>query len=193
MSKTLSSSMRKFINWIAALLMLSSILIFIFGSDFTNLLVHQYGQIGEGLVIDKAETGDMYNEEPIVQYDVLIKTKDGEMVKTTFKNTDFNLYPTPDGGYSYPPQGVAFTVKYMESGPETFIIITDDNSEYATKKTCAEQLRKLNIAKSQYDFAPDNASYREDYLRAIELYLQLKCANNSSVIDFYEQEKSDLK
>ena len=189
----ISDTNRKTLSRTANILFLVAILTLMFGTDFTNKLIYDHGQIGEGLVVDIYETGDMYNEEPVVQYDAMIKTQTGETVETSFKNTDFNLYPDPEGKYSYPAQGVPFTVKHITNSPKTFVIVTDDNSAYAAGKSCAEKLNKLNTAKSQHDFAPNNPSYKENYRKAIELYLDSECTENVSLLNFYTQEMQKLE
>ncbi len=189
----ISDATKKKLSRIATLLLLISILILIFGTEFTNKLIYDHGQIGQGLVVDVYETGDMYNEEPVVQYDALIKTRSGETVETSFKNTDFNLYPPPERNYSYPSRGVPFTVKHIADNPKTFVIVTDDDSAYASGKSCAEKLNKLSSAKSQYDFAPNNPTYKENYQKAIELYLDNGCTDNPTLMDFYTQEKEKLQ
>ena len=189
----ISATAKKALGRTTAFLLLASILMVIFGTEFTNQLIYQHGQIGEGLVVNTFETGDLYNEEPVIQYDALIKTQTGETVKTSFENTDFNLYPTPAGRYNYPSQGVRFTVKHLKNNPKAFVIINNDDSAYAVGKSCAEQLQRVNTAKSQYDFDSNNSSFKESYRKSIEAYLALNCTNDSTIVNFYEQEKSKLE
>ena len=163
--------------------------VFFFGSNFTNRQIYKYGETGEGVIIERNATGDLYNEEPILQYEVLIKTKTGESLETSFKSHDFNMYPEPEGGFNYPSNGVAFNVRYLTGNPEAFVILTNDDSMYAQQMICAEKLKVLNKAKSKHDFEPANPKYRDEYSEAIDSYLKSECVENSSVREYYMQQK----
>ncbi|WP_435624140.1 hypothetical protein [Flagellimonas sp.] len=181
------------VNLVSALLIWGVLFVFFFGSNFTNKQIYKYGELGEGVIIERNATDDLYNEEPILQYKLLIKTKTGETLETSFKSHDFNLYPDSAGVFDYPANGVAFNVRYLNKKPSAFIIITDDNSKYAKQLQCAEKLKMLNKAKSKHDFEPANPDYKKEYEKAIDSYLKSECIKNSSIKDYYIQEKSKLR
>lgn len=39
----------------------------------TNPLFEHFGEKGEGMVVDSKETSDFYNDQPVWQYDVMLK------------------------------------------------------------------------------------------------------------------------
>lgn len=180
------------INLVSALLIWGVLFVFFFGSNFTNKQIYKYGETGEGVIIERNATGDLYNEEPILQYEVLIKTKTGESLETIFESHDFNLYPDSAGVFDYPANGVAFNVRYLNKKPSAFVIITDDNSKYAKQLQCAEKLKMLNKARSKHDFEPANLDYKKEYGKVIDSYLKSACAENSSVREYYLRQKLKL-
>ncbi len=178
------------VSVLVALGMWGAILVFFFGAGFVNKQIYSHGKKGEGTVIAYQNTGDLYNEEPIIRYDVLINTRNGETVETSFESNDFVLYPTPDDSYTYPSNGLTFNVRYLEKYPEAFVIVTDDTSDYAKGIFCAQKRNALNIAKHKFDFDTNNATYKKNYLNAIDTYLKSDCIYNPEMRAFYEKEKT---
>lgn len=176
LSKDLSSFKKKALTKGSSLLLLISLLTFIFGSDLTNKLIYDYGQFGEGIVVEKKETEDMYNEEPVIRYGTLIKTAKGKTVQTTFDSDHFNLYPDLDDAYTYPDVGLSFTVKHLKRNPKVFVIITNDDSSYGTSLRCSELRNKLKASKSKLDFNPDDDAFKKQYQEYNEAYLVSECA-----------------
>lgn len=178
--KGLSNLKKKVLTKGSSLLLLVTLLIFIFGSEFANKLIYDHGQFGEGIVIEKNETGDMYNQEPVYRYETLIKTIKGETVQTIFDSDDFNLYPDSDNASRYPDVGLPFTVKHLEENPRVFIIITDDKSSYVTDLRCSELLKKLKAAKSKLEFSPNDEAFKNQYQKYNKAYLSGECAKNDN-------------
>lgn len=174
--KELSGLKKKALTKGSSLLLLISLLTFIFGSDLTNKLIYDYGQFGEGIVVEKMETGDMYNEEPVIRYGTLIKTGKGETVQTAFDSDHFNLYPDLDDAYTYPDVGLSFTVKHLKRNPKVFVIVTNDDSSYGINLHCSELLKKLKASKSKLDFNPDDKAFKKQYQEYNEAYLLSECA-----------------
>nr|WP_298995919.1 hypothetical protein [uncultured Allomuricauda sp.] len=145
------------------------------------------------MMVDRENTGDLYNEEPIIRYDVLIKAENGETMEMSFESNDFNLYPKPAGSFNYPLHGETFNVRYLETNPEAFVIVTDDNSHYSKQSKCEKMLRELNNSKNKHGFDSENTSFRENYRKAIANYLEFDCIEDSQTKGFYIQEMSKLE
>nr|WP_299338505.1 hypothetical protein [Allomuricauda sp.] len=171
---------RKILSRASSFLLLISLLILIFGSEYTNGLIYDYGQIGEGVIVDKGKTGDVYNEEPIIRFQTLIKTTAGATVQTTFDSNHFNLYPSLEDSYAYPDVGSSFTVKHLKRNPKVFVIVTNDDSPYASDLRCSELFRKLRAAKSKLDFNPDDEEFRRQYESYAEAYFSSHCNKQES-------------
>ncbi|WP_422858305.1 hypothetical protein ACOKFD_12965 [Flagellimonas sp. S174] len=169
------------------------VLIFFFGTDYVNKQIYTYGKMGEGMMVDRENTGNLYNEQPIIRYEMLIKAENGEMVETSFESNDFNLYPKPDGSFNYPLNGETFNVRYLDKNPEAFVIVTDDNSRYSKQSKCEKMLRELKNSRNKRGFDIDNASFKENYRKAIANYLESDCIEDSQTKDFYIQEMSKLE
>ena len=118
----LSVTKRKLIV-LGILILVLAVLNFIFGHELTNSLVYKYGKDGTALISNIEKTNDVYNYRPVMEYRIIISVAGDEKVNTTFRSDDFNVYPMPKTGYSYPRQGIPFSVKYMEKHPEVFIIV----------------------------------------------------------------------
>ena len=175
----------------SALCIWASLLFFIFGMKFTNGLIYKNGKTGKAQVINEANTGDMYNEEPVLKYTVLIKTKSGETFETSFESLDFNIYPELEN-VDYPSLGVTFHVKYMENNPDVFIIVSNDDSPYALQMHCSKLLLQVNTAKSKYNFDPSNQSYKKDYKDALKVYLSDGCNKKDAIYKSLELELQRL-
>lgn len=174
-SKNLSNLKKKILTKGSSLLLLVTLLLFIFGSDFANKLIYDHGEFGEGIVVEKMETGDMYNQEPVIRYVTLVKTDKGETVQTTFDSDHFNLYPDSDNTNRYPDVGLPFTVKHLKRNPKVFVIVTDDDSPYGTSRRCSDLRKKLKAAKSKLDFNPDDEAFKKQYLEHNKAYLSIGC------------------
>lgn len=190
--KELSNFKKKALTKGSSILLLITLLVFIFGSDFANKLIYDHGQFGEGIVIEKNETGDMYNQEPVIRYEALIKTTKGKTVQTSFDSDDFNLYPDSDNASRYPEVGLPFTVKHLEENPKVFIIVTDDDSSYGANLRCADLLKNLKAAKSKLDFNPDDDAFKKQYREYNEAYLSSGCGefeNKDATSQFFDGQK----
>jgi hypothetical protein len=113
-----------------------------FGSFIINPFLEEYGEKGEGIIVDISQTSNMYNEQPVLRYNVIIKSADSKIYSTYFFSNDFNVSPSESwNSYAYPPAGKKFNVWYLKEKPRVFVIIANDDSEYC------KWLNKIKIAK----------------------------------------------
>lgn len=159
-----------------ALVFVLTLMNLLMGSQVSSWSIYKHGETGTGTVVSQRETGDIYNDEPVIGYNVLLETADGQMVETSFESWDFNLYPRPEGGrYNYPEPGVEFAVKYLPQNPNRFVILSDKPSEYSEAANCQNLKTMMEEAERKMNFAKENQQYRSEYESAKEFYENAGC------------------
>jgi hypothetical protein len=110
------------------------------------------------MVVAGSQTSDIYNDQPVWRYDVMIKSGNEEPVSTYFLTSDFNIVHTESfNEYYYPAEGTRFNVWFLNKYPRAFVIIADDNSEYAKSLQRAKVIKEINRLKNQLKMDPKNA------------------------------------
>ena len=156
---------------IAAIILVAAFIglgLFFFGSWLTTPLIYHNGEAGEGVVADQYRTADVYNDEPVIGFNVLIRKADGAIVGTGFRTDSFNVYP-PANAVRYPPVGARFSVRYLPIHPRDFVIVADDDSEWARSLRCGDLLGEFARAERELGFAPADSAFaraRDDALAA---------------------------
>jgi hypothetical protein len=138
------------------------------------VLIYHAGVAGSAIVTASYETDVQYNRHDVRGYTVLIRTAEGRVVETGFEDDDFNGYP-PHNATTYPARGDVFTVRYLKHAPRTFVIVADDDSPWAHGLRCYVLGRTVSDATAKAHFAPEDASYKEAYARAISAAKQAGC------------------
>ena len=105
-------------------------------------------------------TGDLYNEEPIYRYEVILKSSLGESTESSFESDEFIIYPEFNGAWTYPLAGQKFTIRHLEDRLDAFIIISNDTSEYAMSQKCNNLLKAVEAAQRKVEFDNTNETYR---------------------------------
>lgn len=102
------------------------------GHFLTNVLLENFGEKGEGIVTSSNQTSNLYNDQPVWRYDVTLKSGNEEPISTYFLTSDFNIiHKESFNEYRYPSKGIRFNVWYLKKYPKAFVIIANDDSEYA--------------------------------------------------------------
>lgn len=120
----LISFTRKKLIPVGILIVILAVLNFLYGERLTNRMVYRHGENGNALITRVEQTNDMYNHRYVMEYTVILNTAGDTRVNTTFRSDDFNIYPPPKTGYSYPRPGIPFDIKYVETYPGIFIIVS---------------------------------------------------------------------
>ena len=149
----------------------------IFGTELNTLLIYQFGAAGRATITGSYATSTQYNNHNVRGYNVLIRTFDGKVVETSFEDDDFNIYP-PHNRVTYPGEGDEFSVRYVQTWPQDFIIIADDDSPWAHRLRCSRLRRAVDEAAGKSSYAPDSADYRKAYDDAIAAAHAQGCAVN---------------
>jgi hypothetical protein len=153
----------------------AGILFFFFGTQLAASLIYLCGEAGGATITGTYKTSTQYNNHNVVGYNVLIRTAAGRIVATKFEDDDFNVYPPWRNVVSYPQDGDAFTVRYLERFPSAFVIVANDNSPWALDVRCAKLAEPLDEAKRKLQFARSDETFQRDYRDAREALRQAGC------------------
>jgi hypothetical protein len=164
-SKSKTSAKKTYIRILAILIFIYSTFNVFFGYTIAGNLINGIGEKGTAVTVSIRQTNSQYNDYWIMEYTIIIETKEKEKIETTFEDADFNLYPEPAQGYAYPVVGEKFSVKYLSSNPKAFVIITDDDSPYSKRIKCDYLKTKFNEAYRKFKFDSTNSKYREQYIK----------------------------
>ncbi|SAI73938.1 Uncharacterised protein [Bordetella ansorpii] len=106
--------------------------LFMFGPRWVAPLVYEYGTPGQAVIASSKDTGNVYNNRPVLRYDVTLQKADGQKIQTYFDSSDFNVYPQRDA-VTYPAPGQPFPVRYLSSRPRHFVIVMGDDASASAK------------------------------------------------------------
>lgn len=173
------------------LILLFGITNIIWGPSFNNRFLHRNGQEADAVVTSIEQTNNSYNDQPVMRYHVVLRTADGQSAKSTFASDDFNVYPNPYDGFSYPGVNEPFRIRYIPGAEKNFVIIGDGGSVYATRLRCNELRIDLSAAQQQYKFDQQNREFRQEYAESIRRLLDAGC--DTAQHAYYRQQLEELK
>ncbi|MFP6561847.1 hypothetical protein WJ542_26600 [Paraburkholderia sp. B3] len=148
------------ILWLVPLIFGYAILNVIFGPDWGVALIYRFGNQAPATVTGTFPTNDIYNDQAVVGYHVLIRPADGAVVEGSFRSDDFNVYP-PHNATRYPDSGDVFSVRYLRGYPADFVIVSDDGSPWSNRLRCEALAVAADQADQKAGFAPDNPPFRQ--------------------------------
>jgi hypothetical protein len=125
-------------------------------------LISSIGERADAQVLSSEATNNLHNRQRVMRYHVIYKTKDGRKVETHFDSWDFNVYPSANT-VRYPQVGDAFRVVYLPSFPSTFLILTDEDSEFTRKSRCKDLLDELDFQRRLVNFDPSDPDSKKTY------------------------------
>ena len=146
----------------ACVLLFLNVLVGPFVSAF---FIYHLGQSGSAAVVGSHGTATRYNNHDVVAHDVLLRTIDGQLIKTGFRDDDFNVFP---GGNSvtYPGEGTVFTARYLPMFPKSFVIVADDGSPWAAAQRCDRLRNTANEQRTKLRIAPTDLGIQGAVQRA---------------------------
>lgn len=162
----------------------------IFGSDWNANYVNKHGVKGTGVVIRIVPTNRWTNNVQEVEYECLIRTKEGKTIPAVFLNDGNAFFPQQE--IWMPPMiGEQFSLKYIPGDETNFIILTNEpGSGYASKFTCTEKLMQISPAKAAYEFDPADPAKKKAYQKVLKEYLRAPCDTNLQKV--YREELKKL-
>lgn len=157
-------------KWIFGILALLMPIANIFLAHMLNAwFLNAYGVKGTGIVTLISETNSTLNDNPIYDYDVLVKTPDGEDVLTGFSTMSAAIYPVRNT-ILLPPANEAFVLKYIP-GYEKNIVILSDESAYGLARIIDENKQPVEKARIQYEASRNNGQFKEEYRQALKTFI----------------------
>jgi hypothetical protein len=151
----------------------------VFGGGLADALVYRHGLTGEAMTVGSAgdHAGGRYGRD--LACEVVILTRDGRTVRGRFHGDDAILYPRSNRdltGADYPARvGDVFHVRYLADDPDAFVILTDDQSAWASARRCrrlAQDVWRASISTSADRSRPEQ---RPAYVAAVAAYLSGGC------------------
>ena len=139
------------------------------GSMINAVFLNAFGTYGSAVITHEEETSSQLNEQNIWAYDAVVRTADGQDVKTSFDTMSASIYPWRNQIY-IPSKGERFVVKYIP-GFERNIAIMRDESDYGKVQIMAEAREPVERAKAQLDASPNNKQFQQEYREELERFL----------------------
>ncbi|WP_018610003.1 hypothetical protein [Uliginosibacterium gangwonense] len=132
------------------------------GHFASNWLLATSGIAGSATVVSIESTSSMYNDQPVMRHQVMIRPQQGgAVIQTYFDTSDFNITPQPtEGGYVYPQQGSRFNVRYLPDFPRAVVVLSDDDSPYSRSLRCQHSMEVQNKLSNQLAFDPQNGEFK---------------------------------
>jgi hypothetical protein len=131
-----------------------------FGVDWSVALIHRFGNQASATATGRFPTEDVYNNQDVFGYHVLIRAADGNVFETAFRTDDFNVYPQRNAT-RYPSVGDVFTVRYLPGHPDDFVIVRDDASPWSNRLRCEALAVTVGQADQKTNFAPENQRFQQ--------------------------------
>lgn len=149
------------------------------GPDWGVALIYRFGNQASATITGTFPTNDVYNNQDVVGYHVLIRPTDGSVVETTFRSDDFNVYP-PHNATRYPDNGDIFTVRYLRGHPDDFVIVSNDGSPWSNRLHCEDLAVVAGQADQKASFAPENLPFRQAAQAAHAALQSAGCSDEES-------------
>ncbi|NLU96427.1 hypothetical protein [Chitinophaga sp. Ak27] len=157
-------------KWIFGILALLMPIANIFLAHMLNAwFLNAYGVKGTGIVTLISETNSTLNDNPIYDYDVLVKTPDGQDVLTGFSTMSAAIYPVRNA-ILLPPANESFVLKYIP-GCEKNIVVLSDESAYGLARIVYENKQLVEKARIQYEASRNNGQFKEEYKQALKTFI----------------------
>ncbi|MEK3720125.1 hypothetical protein [Paenibacillus sp. FSL H8-0034] len=165
----------------------------IFITHYVNsLFLNAVGTEGTAIIVYAEETNSLYNDQYVWEYEVVLKTSDGQDVATNFTTMSASIYPLRNA-ILIPPKGEAFVAKYV-TGFERNILIMSDKSEYGKKWVINENLKPVIKAEGQLATSPTNPKFISEYRLALQAFLEKHHDEpDSALMRQYEQKLKALE
>jgi hypothetical protein len=151
---------RFWILWLVPIVFGYALLNLINGSGWVAGLIYHFGTPAQATVTGTFPTNDIYNNQNVVGFHVLIRSTDGPVIESRFRSDDFNVYP-PRNATRYPDQGDVFTVRYLRGHPDDFVIVRDDGSPWSQRLRCEDLVVKARQADQKTSFAPQDSAFQQ--------------------------------
>lgn len=156
-------------SWLLIVAFVYSLLNFMVAPMVNGLFLNAFGTRGTAVIIQERETNSRLNEQPVSAYDVVIKTADGDDVKSSFDTMTATIYPWSNS-IRIPPVGERFVVNYIRGFPRNMAIMREE-SAYGKRYNVAVAMGEVRAKQEQLKASPDNAAFQQEYRAALQQFL----------------------
>lgn len=165
----------------------------IFVTHYVNsLFLNAVGTEGAAIIVYAEETNSTYNDQYVWEYDVVLKTSEGQDVETKFNTMSASIYPLRNA-ILIPPEGEVFVAKYVP-GFERNIVIMSDKSTYGKKWVMNEDLKPVLKAEAKLATSPANPKFISEYRLALQAFIEKHSdVSDPAIMDQYEQKLEELE
>ncbi|ASK32570.1 hypothetical protein CEY12_21875 [Chryseobacterium sp. T16E-39] len=141
------------------------------GQFLNAWFLNKYGIESTAIITSDTETNSTLNEQYIHDYEAIVKNQNGKYTSTNFSTTSASIYPI-ENAIRIPQVNQPFPVKYIP-GYEKNIVILYNKSEEGKRLRQYEMQAPINSAKIKYEADPRNKEFIEEYISALEDYVQV--------------------
>ena len=139
------------------------------GHMLNAIFLNAFGTIGSGVIIQSRMTSSTLNDQNIWDYDVVLRTADGQDIAASFDTMSASNYPVRNE-ILIPPPGERFVTKYIPGVERNFAIMTD-LSAYGIRRNRAIALEPLRTAEARLRASPANPAFVEGYRSALRAFI----------------------
>ncbi len=160
-----------------------------FTTQYLNAaFLNAFGTRTTAVITKATETNSTLNDSPIFDYDFIVKKMDGSYTQGTFSTMTAAIYPIANS-INIPQEGQEFPAKFIP-GYEKNIVILYDESEDGKHAKLSEGLSDVNKARIQYETSPNDHSFLQEYVNALEKFIR---ENKDQDMTEYETKLAELK
>ncbi|WP_042720121.1 hypothetical protein [Flavobacterium sp. B17] len=142
------------------------------GGQYLNAwFLNKYGTESTAIITSDVVTNSTLNEQYIHDYEAIVKKQDGHYINTFFSTTSASIYPI-ENAIRIPMTGKAFPVKFIP-GYEKNIVILYQQSEEGKRLRQYQLIAPVNTTRIKYEADPDNMDFRNEYIEALQNYLNV--------------------
>ncbi|CEJ14573.1 hypothetical protein BN1110_04905 [bacterium YEK0313] len=150
------------------------------GHMLNAIFLNAFGTIGSGVIIQSRMTSSTLNDQNIWDYDVVLRTADGQDIAASFDTLSASNYPVRNE-ILIPPPGERFVTKYIPGFERNFAIMTD-LSAYGIRRNRAIALEPLRTAEARLRVSPANPTFIEGYRTALRAFIDEHGADADPVL-----------
>lgn len=162
---------------IAGILVVLLIVNYIYSGHLNHNFLRRNGEQGFGIVTEIEQTEIWVNDVRQLRLKVILKTREGQAVKTDFTTND-DIYDTKLNMERLPGPNIGeeFAILYLPGHKKNFSILPEDRSTpYGKRVVCTEIAGRLQSVTAAFKFTPNDEGARKDYERVLQEFQKNEC------------------
>ncbi len=177
---------RSFSILVSLFLLVFGVFNFAWGHHLSQYLINRHGVEAVGVLIAVEDVAFVDHQQPVMRYNLLIKTDSNEVIEVYFLNSDSDLHPLLKTDFSNFSIGKEFRLKYMENDPMFFTIFSEVQVGYSKNAVCNQVVYQLNEAMAKLKFDPQNERFQDDFALLLLQYEREDCYTNQATLEYYQ-------